>query len=207
MADAYLQWKYGYGVVSKPQNHQPAPPPPTTDVDTPPPDESSSSDPTDTSIDNALPNTPPSINTSTDDAAADHIPARGAPTINTPAGPPDGVSNVLPRLPSSTEGGPGGGGITLDGVDIEIAVVDIYTLSTSVKVSSADEGTTASALADLGFIGNAPFNPSIAVSMKTLELYRILRRRKPSFSIEAFVKVISDLYLVRLPPVASTHCI
>jgi len=81
--------------------------------------------------------------------------------------------------------------------EVEILVIDIYTLSTSVKISCAGDQTTASTLASLGFIGNAPFHPSVAFSMKTLELYRILRRRKPSFSIEAFVKVVCDLYMVR----------
>lgn len=82
--------------------------------------------------------------------------------------------------------------------EVEILVINIYTLSTSIKIPCAGDETTASTLAGLGFIGNAPFNPSVVISIKTLELYRILRRRKPSFSVEAFVKVISDLYMVRL---------
>lgn len=81
--------------------------------------------------------------------------------------------------------------------DTEVPVIDIYTLSDSIKVSRTESQTTASALASLGFIGNAPFHPSVAISIKTLELYRILRRRKPSFSVEAFAKVICDLYMVR----------
>ena len=80
--------------------------------------------------------------------------------------------------------------------EVEILVIDIYNLSTSVKISCADDLTTAATLVGLGFIGNAPFRPSVAVSIKTLELYRVLRRRKPSFSIEAFVKVVCDLYMV-----------
>lgn len=83
--------------------------------------------------------------------------------------------------------------------DIKVTVIDIYTLSTSVKLSRVDDKTTAVALANLGFIGNTPFRPSVAVSMKTLELYRILRRRKASFSVEGFVKVICDLYAVGYP--------
>ena len=39
-------------------------------------------------------------------------------------------------------------------------------------------------------------NSTVAVSIKTLELYRRLRRRKPGFSIEAFTKVICDIYMV-----------
>lgn len=83
------------------------------------------------------------------------------------------------------------------GHEVEISVIDIYTLSTSIKLSCEGNQTTASTLVGLGFVGNAPFKPSIAVSLKTLELYQILRRRKPSFSIEAFTKVICDLYMVR----------
>ena len=86
-----------------------------------------------------------------------------------------------------------------DITDIEVTVIDIYTLSTSVKLSRVNDKTTSVALASLGFIGNTPFNPSVAVSMKTLELYRLLRRRKASFSVEGFVKVICDLYTVSCP--------
>ena len=87
-----------------------------------------------------------------------------------------------------------------DLINTEVTVIDIYTLSTSVKLSRVDDKTTAVALASLGFIGNTPFRPSAAVAMKTLELYRLLRRRKASFSVEGFVKVICDLYTVRRPP-------
>ena len=43
------------------------------------------------------------------------------------------------------------------------------------------------ALALSGYLGNKPFNPSLAISIK-----------KPSFSVEAFTKVVCDLYLVSL---------
>ena len=109
-----------------------------------------------------------------------HLPTTCADTLNLP-----------PPRPSSSDNHD-----TPNIADIRIAVIDIYTLSTSVKVSRADDDTTAIVLASLGFIGNAPFSPSVAVSMKTLELYRVLRRRKASFSVEGFVKVICDLYAV-----------
>ena len=81
-------------------------------------------------------------------------------------------------------------------VEVEILVIDIYTLLTSIKISCTGDQTTASTLVGLGYVGNAPFHPSVAISIKTLELYRIIRRRKPSFSVEAFVKVVCDLYMV-----------
>lgn len=105
----------------------------------------------------------------------------------------DTPSVDAPSLPSVHSPGSGD---PLGTADTEVAVIDLYTLSTSVKVSHVDNKTTAVALASLGFIGNSPFNPSVAVSVKTLELYRVLRRRKASFSVEGFVKVICDLYAV-----------
>ena len=79
----------------------------------------------------------------------------------------------------------------------------MYTLSTSVEVPRADEKTTVMALANLGFVGNAPYNPLVAVSVKTLELYRVLRRRKVSFSVEGFGQVICDRYAVGYSLVSS----
>ncbi|KAG6883489.1 hypothetical protein C0992_008628, partial [Termitomyces sp. T32_za158] len=38
--------------------------------------------------------------------------------------------------------------------------------------------------------------PSLAVSLRTLELYYRIRRRRASFSIEAFAKVLCDLYKI-----------
>ena len=98
---------------------------------------------------------------------------------------PDGVQDPLLQHRSSTL--------------MEIPTLDVYSLSTSVTIPCVEDKTTASILVGLGFMGNAPFRPSIAISLKTLELYRILRRRKPSFSVEAFVKVVCDLYMVCVP--------
>ena len=208
MADAYLRWKYGCDVDIKPTNSHPPSPSPTVDgaseTNTPLPPESTGSDPNHASINGTLLNTAPTIDASTMDK-----PTNGAPTVTPPTNgvptnnPSTGTSFVSPHPSGNTVGGARGDGPSLPGIDIEITIIDVYTLATSVKVSSTDEETTASALADLGFIGNAPFKPTVAVSMKTLELYRILRRRKPSLSVEAFVKVISDLYLVCLPLLAT----
>ncbi|KAG1810324.1 uncharacterized protein HD556DRAFT_1436053 [Suillus plorans] len=56
---------------------------------------------------------------------------------------------------------------TMDSANLlfTISVVDIFTLR---------------------FLGNTPHNPSMAVSLRTLEHYRLIRLRKPSFIIEAF---------------------
>ncbi|KAF9490629.1 hypothetical protein BDN71DRAFT_1511118 [Pleurotus eryngii] len=52
------------------------------------------------------------------------------------------------------------------------------------------------ALVQNGYLGASPLVPTLAISLKTLELYRHLRLRKPSFSYEAFMKVLCDLYNV-----------
>ena len=212
MADAYLRWKYGYDVSSKPTSPQPPSSLPAVDgvmkANTPFPTKSATSNPNCASVDDTVSNT-----------LTIHASANGTPTDDTltitppadvPADPPptnDTTSTpISPNfIPPHLSNGTGGDGPSSHGVDVEIAVIDIYTLSTLVRVSSAGKETTASALADLGFIGNVPFKPSVTVSMKTLELYQMLRQRKASFSIEAFVKVISDLYLVFISLVVYSH--
>ena len=173
MVDAYLRWKYSCG--SNIVHTQPPPSPTTgvTETNSLPPAWSSGG-----GLDNVIhPNVTP-----TPAASACTNPPSPHPPDN-----PSGSARSFDPLPD---------------INIEIAAIDIYSLSTSIKirVSSVGTDTTASALTELGFIGNVPFKPSVAVSIKTLELYHLLRRRKPSFRVEAFVKVISDLYLVRPTP-------
>ncbi|EIW83897.1 hypothetical protein CONPUDRAFT_150945 [Coniophora puteana RWD-64-598 SS2] len=77
----------------------------------------------------------------------------------------------------------------------KIAVIDIYTLDTLATIPrSEDCPSTSEALASAGYIGTTPDSPTLAFSIRTLELYRRLRLRKASFSVEAFSKVICDLY-------------
>ena len=106
-----------------------------------------------------------------------------APTEDTTISPPCFDDNAIPP----------------ELMDVEITVINVYTLSRTVKLSRTDDQTTAVALAGLGFIGNTPFKPSVVVSMKTLELYRLLHCRKASFSVESFIKVICDLYKMSSP--------
>ncbi|KAF9231234.1 hypothetical protein BU15DRAFT_90967 [Melanogaster broomeanus] len=76
-----------------------------------------------------------------------------------------------------------------------IRTVDIFTLSTSAHIPcSADVTSVAEALVQAGFLGNSPINPSISVSFRTLEHYHFLCLWKPSFSVEAFAKVLCDSY-------------
>ncbi|KAG1869941.1 hypothetical protein F4604DRAFT_1926724 [Suillus subluteus] len=79
--------------------------------------------------------------------------------------------------------------------DFSIDVINIYTLATSAYIhSSPTIETPAEALILNGYLGATPHSPTIAISLSTLELYRRLRLRKPSLSVEAFIKVLCDLY-------------
>ena len=78
----------------------------------------------------------------------------------------------------------------------QIEALDIYSLETSVTIPYTDQELPMEALVKNGYLGNTPMTPSLAISLKTLELFRRIRLRKSSFSAEAFAKVLCDLYSV-----------
>lgn len=51
-------------------------------------------------------------------------------------------------------------------------------------------------VAALGYLSKTPVNPNVALSFRSLELFHRIRLRKPSFSMEAFTKVVADYYNV-----------
>ncbi|KAG6875654.1 hypothetical protein C0992_002944 [Termitomyces sp. T32_za158] len=77
-----------------------------------------------------------------------------------------------------------------------ILAIDLYTLVNSVNIHQTTNTSIAVSLVRAGFLGNSPVHPSLAISIKTLELFRIIRLHHPSFSIEAFAKTLSYLYSV-----------
>lgn len=95
-------------------------------------------------------------------------------------------ANNCPSLPS-------------DSYSFTITIVDIFTLQTSTFIRrDADSLSPAIDLVRAGFLSHVPMSPSVAISLRTLEHFRHLRLRKPSFSVEAYVKVICDTYKVLL---------
>ncbi len=79
--------------------------------------------------------------------------------------------------------------------------VDIYdhlTLARTITVyRHADSPSPALDLMRHGYLAKSPSKPTVAVAVVTLELLYRLRQRKPSYSIEAFAKVVCDYYNVR----------
>jgi hypothetical protein len=94
--------------------------------------------------------------------------------------------SVLPHAPASTPASPW---------DFSMPVINLYTLETTAYIHrGAEVESVAEALVLNGYLPTTPESPSLAVSLKTLELLRCIRIRKPSLSIQAFAKVISDQY-------------
>ena len=84
----------------------------------------------------------------------------------------------------------------------EVKTIDIWSLSQTLTVLR-DRNSNSPALDFIrhGYITKTAAAPTIAVSVRTLELLYRIRQRKASFSIEAFAKVVCDYYGV------STLCI
>lgn len=81
--------------------------------------------------------------------------------------------------------------------EFSIQVIDIYTLTRSAMIPRAsDSQSPAHDLMKAGYIGSSPQNPGFAVSLTTLELFRVIRLHRASFSIEAFAKTICHFYRV-----------
>ena len=80
--------------------------------------------------------------------------------------------------------------------DFSIDSVDLYTLATSIYVSRTSSMTAVEVLLLQGYLATSPVDPTLAISIKTLELFRRLRCRKASLSVEAYAKVLCELYAV-----------
>jgi len=84
--------------------------------------------------------------------------------------------------------------------DFTMDCVDLYTLLTSINVPRTASVTVPEALMIQGYLATSPVDPTFAISIKTLELFRRLRCHKASLSVEAYAKVLCDLYAVRTLP-------
>ncbi|KAJ8691190.1 hypothetical protein PTI98_010784 [Pleurotus ostreatus] len=78
--------------------------------------------------------------------------------------------------------------------DFDVFIIDLYTLEHTTTIHWTPDTEAAVALVRNGYIGASPQAPTLAISLKTLELYHRLHLQKPLFSYEAFTKVLCDLY-------------
>lgn len=80
-----------------------------------------------------------------------------------------------------------------------VGVYDIFTLTERLTIQrSADSISPAIDLMRHGYLAKTPIRPTVAVAVATLQLLYRLRQCKPSYSIEAFTKVVCDYYNVCL---------
>ena len=61
------------------------------------------------------------------------------------------------------------------------------------------------ALIENGLLGTSPSEPAVAITLESLELYHLIRRRQSSFSIQAMTKVLCALHNVGMPSYFSVH--
>ena len=108
------------------------------------------------------------------------------------------TTTLAPHPPTDPPSPPSLHDIDVDPIsyDFTIDCVDLYTLSTSIHVPRTASMTAAEALMIQGYLVTSPLDPTLAISLKTLELFRRLRCRKASLSVEAYAKVLCDLYAV-----------
>ena len=81
--------------------------------------------------------------------------------------------------------------------ELETYTADFETLVT-------DQGTPA-AILHHGLIPCAPFNPTLAIAVRVLELYHVTHLRCPHLAIQPFVKGLCDLHGTAFCPYLSTQ--
>ena len=82
-------------------------------------------------------------------------------------------------------------------LDYTVEVFDLRTLHTSVTIPRlSDMSSTAKALVLAGYLGTTPVMPTLAISLDTLELLRVIRMFKASYSVESFIKLLCYYYKV-----------
>ncbi|KAG2341415.1 hypothetical protein BDR05DRAFT_1001795 [Suillus weaverae] len=78
--------------------------------------------------------------------------------------------------------------------EFDVSTVDVFAFVSSTSIPQAAEEPANVSLINVGLIGCSPIQPTIAISLKCLKLYHQVHRRKPSFNIQAMVKVLCALH-------------
>ncbi|KAI0700240.1 hypothetical protein C8T65DRAFT_709710 [Cerioporus squamosus] len=80
--------------------------------------------------------------------------------------------------------------------DLHVEPVDYFNPRESAIIRRSSSQNPAEALVLKGYLGSVPDHPSIVISLDTLELFYDIRRFKPSFSVEAFTKMVCYKYVI-----------
>ncbi|THU87844.1 hypothetical protein K435DRAFT_821823 [Dendrothele bispora CBS 962.96] len=87
----------------------------------------------------------------------------------------------------------------------DIPVIDLYTLERTAHISRDENTEPNVALVRSGYLGNTPINPSLAISLRTLNLFHMFRLFKASLSVESFEKTLCHNYKASIPYRRSYH--
>ncbi|CAE6448799.1 unnamed protein product [Rhizoctonia solani] len=77
-----------------------------------------------------------------------------------------------------------------------VEAVDIFAQYSEVSITHSCAGGRNTALVRAGYISPSPTNPTTAISIRTLNLFKFIRQRQPQHSIQAFAKTLCDLHMV-----------
>lgn len=84
---------------------------------------------------------------------------------------------------------------------LNLPVFDLFTLATTVHVVRPQNASSeARCIVAAGYLGVSPLRPNLAISLKTLEHLRNIRRFEASYSIEAFARLLCYDYKVCWAP-------
>ncbi|KAF9054922.1 hypothetical protein BDP27DRAFT_1242445 [Rhodocollybia butyracea] len=81
-----------------------------------------------------------------------------------------------------------------DSWEFSIEIIDVHSLTRQTTIYRDSETKATSALVRAGYLPASPESPSVAVSLRTLELFYAMRLFKPNFSVEAFAKMVCYLH-------------
>ena len=169
LADAFLQYKYGAPGTPRPL------PMSAQDVESL---KSTTPDPTSTMLPAPFDGADQSLDST----------ANAAPTA-----PPRPSSSP----PSDVRSGHSVTATNVHQVTYTVQVFCLFTLERSTTIARPPESVSAAVdLMAHGYVAKSLAQPTVVVSLKTLELLYRLRQRKASFSIEAFAKLVCDYYQV-----------
>ncbi|KAG2075506.1 hypothetical protein BDR04DRAFT_1005736, partial [Suillus decipiens] len=79
-----------------------------------------------------------------------------------------------------------------------VSTVDILASMSLMSVQQAADELANVSLINIGLLGCSPIQPKITVSLQCLKLYHQIHRHKPSFSVQAMVKVLCALHNISL---------
>ncbi|KAI5987296.1 hypothetical protein EDD15DRAFT_2199661 [Pisolithus albus] len=77
---------------------------------------------------------------------------------------------------------------------LQLTVVDVFSAEKIGFATKPYDNFVASALVCQGIIPCSPITPTVVITIRALELYRISYYRNPHFSIQAYVKTLCDLH-------------